>query len=125
MVRTEIAGDIAVIAGPREWGDSRASWLARVPENVRKALGTTKATVSHRMVKALWYGEYANDPEHHAARDIRKAAAMIRAQQQAQTLADQLQAIAGGLDASNSELLGGVAVRLRGTARRLGGVDRA
>lgn len=63
-VRTEIA----IVAGPREWGDTRESWLGRVPRRV--------STVTFRTVKALWYGEIT-DPQHWAARDIREAAKAI------------------------------------------------
>ena len=49
--------EIALIAGPRGWGDTKLSWLARVPREVKKALGTEKETVSYRTVKSLWFGE--------------------------------------------------------------------
>ncbi len=54
-----VRNEISIVAGSREWGDTRESWLARVPRKV--------STVTFRTVKALWYGEI-DDPEHWAAR---------------------------------------------------------
>lgn len=113
--------EIALIAGPHGWGDNRASWLAKVPGAVRAALGTTKETVSVRMVKALWYGEYGTDPDHHAARDVRRAAEIIAARA---ALADKFKALAGGLDAANSTIHSEQIARLEHVARVLCGDSR-
>jgi hypothetical protein len=107
--------EIAVIAGPREWGDTRESWLARVPRRVR--------TVSFRTVKALWYGEIV-DPHHWAARDIRREAELIRARAEASALASQYQAIAGGMRAQDENFYGADIARLERLVRLLGGADR-
>ncbi len=88
-VRTEIA----IVAGPREWGDTRESWLARVPRAVKRALKTEKETVSFRTVKALWYGEI-EDAEHKAARDIREAAEHIKRQRDRELQASALEILA-------------------------------
>lgn len=80
--------EIAFLAGPRDWGVTRESWLDRVTEKV--------PTVTFRTVKALWYGEIT-DPDHWAARDIRRAADMQRARQEAAALAGQFETIARGL----------------------------
>jgi hypothetical protein len=45
----KVRREIAIVAGPKDWGDTRESWLARVPRRV--------TTVTFRTVKALWYGE--------------------------------------------------------------------
>jgi hypothetical protein len=82
--------EIAIVAGPKDWGDTRESWLARVPRKIK--------TVSFRTVKALWYGEIS-DPEHWAARDIRREAELIEAKREAAKLASQYQQIAGGMRA--------------------------
>jgi hypothetical protein len=116
--------EIAIVAGPRDWGDTRGSWLARVPSKVKAALGTVKETVSCRTVKALWYGEIT-DPEHHAARDIRKAAELIKAQGEARALAEKLQLLAGGLDASNSNFYRADIDRLERAIRALGEGSRS
>ena len=80
--------EIAIVAGPREWGDTRESWLARVPRKVK--------TVTFRTVKALWYREI-DDASHWAARDIRRAAEIIEAKREAENLAQQYETIIGGL----------------------------
>lgn len=79
--------EIAFLAGPREWGQTRESWLARVPELVQ--------TVTYRTVKSIWYGEIT-DEDHWAARDIRRAVAIIRAQQEVAAHVAHLEAIARG-----------------------------
>jgi hypothetical protein len=86
--------EIAIICGPRDWGETRSSWLNKVPDTVK--------TVSHRTVKALWYGEI-NDPEHWAARDIRRAAELIQAKREAAALAAQLETIISGLNATDPD----------------------
>lgn len=57
--------EIAIIAGPRGWQDTRESWLARVTERV--------PSVPYRTVKSLFYGEI-QDSNHWAAIDLRRAA---------------------------------------------------
>ena len=77
---------IAIVAGPRGWGDTRESWLAIVPRKV--------TTVTFRTVKSLWYGEIT-DPNHWAARDIRRAAEEIEARREASALVAQYQTMIG------------------------------
>lgn len=108
--------EIATVAGPREWGDTRDSWLARVTRRV--------PTVSHRTVRALWYGEIT-DPDHWAARDIRREADLILARREAQSLADQYQSIAGGMRAQDENFYRTEIDRLERIARLIGGLDRA
>lgn len=55
---------VAKVAGPREWSDTRETWLARAAR---------KAGISYRQCKALFYGEIA-DPNHKSARLMRDAA---------------------------------------------------
>ncbi len=55
---------VNIVAGPRTWADTRDSWLARAAR---------RAKISHRTVKAIWYGEIT-DPEHRAAHRLRAAA---------------------------------------------------
>ncbi len=108
--------EIAIVAGPKDWGDTRESWLARVSRRV--------PTVTFRTVKALWYGEI-DDPDHWAARDIRSAAQLIEARNEASALADQYEAIAGGLNATDPDFHSqDVAARVH-AARILRGLDRA
>jgi hypothetical protein len=116
--------EIAICAGPRQWGDTRASWLARVPKAVRKALKTERETVSARMVKSLWYGAI-RDPEHHAARDIRKASEIIAARKEALALAEKYRALVGGMNAADADFYREDIARLERVARLLCGLDRA
>lgn len=113
--------EISALAGPRQWGDTRESWLSRVPRAVKGALRTDGETVPYRMVKALWYGEI-KDPEHAAARDIRKAAQIVQAKQQALELASKYRAVIGGIgNAANPNLFGDEIARLERVARLLCG----
>jgi hypothetical protein len=86
--------EIAIVAGPREWGDTRESWLARVPRRV--------STVTFRTVRALWYGEIT-DPNHWAARDIRREAQLIEARREAAAVAARYETIIGGLNARDPD----------------------
>lgn len=112
--------EIAFVAGPKDWGCTRESWLGRVPKAVKKLLLTETETVSFRAVKALWYGEITSR-EHHAARDIRRAAGLLKARQEALTLARNYQSIIGGLRAADPNLYLAEITRLEHVARMLGG----
>lgn len=114
--------EIAIVAGPKEWSDTRGSWLARVPKAVRRALGTEKETVSHRAVRGLWYGEIT-DPDHHAARDVRRAAEIIKARKEAAALASNYQTLIGKMNASDPDFFSAEIARLERVARLLGGRD--
>lgn len=119
--------EISVLAGPRSWGDTRESWLSRVPRAVKRALGTQKETVTCRTVKSLWYGEIT-DTDHHAARDVRRAAEIVRARKEATALGSTFQSIAEKMRAahhSNSNDFSADIARLERVARLLGGGDRS
>jgi hypothetical protein len=106
--------EIAILAGPREWGETRASWLDKVKPFVPK--------VSHRTIKALWYGEI-KDPDHWAARDIRRAVELIETQRQAAALARQLETIISGLNVSDPEFHKPSTAALVSALRSLRGQD--
>jgi hypothetical protein len=112
--------EIALIAGPRGWGDTKLSWLARVPREIKKALGTEKETVSYRMVKSLWYGAIDN-PDHHAVRDVRRAAEIVKARNDAQALAAKYKTLVGAMNATNPGIYGEEITRLERVARLLCG----
>lgn len=116
--------EIGCVAGPRHWGDTRESWLSRVPRAVKKMLGTQSETVSFRAVKALWYGEIT-DADHHAARDVRRAAEIIKAREEAAKLATTFQIVAEKMRAAHHTDLSADIARLERVARLLGGGDRA
>lgn len=107
--------EIAIVAGPRGWGDTRESWLARVPKRVK--------SVSFRTVRALWYGEIS-DHEHWAARDIRRAADIIEGQHEAASLADRFEKIVGGLHARDPDFYRPEIVALVSALRALRNLDR-
>ena len=86
--------EIAILAGPREWGDTRESWVGKVCDRV--------PTVTYRTIKALWYGEIT-DPDHWAARDIRRAVEVLQAQREAAALATQLESIISGLNVTDPD----------------------
>jgi hypothetical protein len=113
---SSVRREIAIVAGPKDWGDTRESWLARVPRKVK--------TVSFRTVKALWYEEI-KDPNHWAARDIRREAELIEAKREAGLLASQYQQIAGGMRATDENFFSTEIDRLERLARIIGGLDRA
>lgn len=56
---------VGVVAGQREWSDTRETWLGRAAR---------RAGISYRQCKALWYAEIT-DPTHRSARLMRDAAA--------------------------------------------------
>jgi hypothetical protein len=120
---SSVRKEIAIIAGPKDWGDTRESWLARVPRAVRKALGTEKETVTFRIVKALFYGEII-DPNHWAARDIRRAAELIEGRQEASALAVQYRKIAGGMLAQDEDFYRKEIDRLERLAGLISRLDR-
>lgn len=113
---TDVRHEIATIAGPREWGDTRESWLNKVCRKV--------PTVPFRTVKALFYGEIHNQ-DHWAARELKRAAALIAARQEATALAAQFNSIAGGLLEKDAEFFSEDIAALRSLARKLGAADRA
>ncbi|MFK4647188.1 hypothetical protein ABIF96_005762 [Bradyrhizobium ottawaense] len=121
---SSVRDEIAIVAGPRGWGDTRESWLARVPRRVKSELRTKTETLTFRLVKALWYGEIT-DPDHWAARDIRRAAELIEARKEASAMADRFQQIAGGMRDANSNLYSEEIDRLEHIARIISGLDRS
>lgn len=89
-----VRNEIAIVAGPREWGDTRESWLARDTRRI--------PSVSFRTVRALWYGEI-QDANHWAAREIKREAERISTRKEASDLADKYETIISALDHADSE----------------------
>lgn len=114
--KSSVREEIALIAGPREWGDTRESWLSRVNRRV--------PTVSFRTVKALWYGEI-QDQDHWAARDIRRAAAELKGREETRSLADQFERVAGGLRVTDEDFHRDTIAALVSAARALRTLDSA
>lgn len=77
---------VGVVAGPREWSDTRQSWLARAAR---------RSGLTYRTIKSIWYGEI-DDPKHYAAQLLRIAAQKIElADAAGGRLADEMRASAG------------------------------
>jgi hypothetical protein len=90
---TEVRMEIATVAGPREWGDTRESWLAKVPRALKKVLKTEEEPVTFRTVKSLWYGEIG-DENHWAAREIKRAAELLKERREREQQAVALEILA-------------------------------
>lgn len=108
--------EIAILAGPRHWGDTRESWLS----NAAEKLAECGSRVPYRMLKGFFYGEIEDD-NHWAAIEIRNAAAIIEAQREATALATQLQTIIGGLNVTDEDFHQPTVAALVSTLRKLRG----
>jgi hypothetical protein len=102
---------VAAAAGPRQWNDTRESWLARAARN---------AGVSYRQAKALFYGEITDD-EHKTVRRMREAAG----QHEAEQLAHRFEALAGSLQSRDADFHSSDVAALLHAARALRGLDRS
>jgi hypothetical protein len=116
---SSVRKEIAIVAGPRGWGDTRESWLAIVPRRTKEVLGLKKNPFSFRTVKALFYGEI-KDPTHWAARDIKRAAELIEARKEAVALMAKYQTMIGGLRAADENFYREEIDRLECLVGRLG-----
>lgn len=105
---------VAVVAGPREFGDNRKSWLARAAR---------RANISYRAAKQLFYGEIT-DPEHKAARRMVEAARQHGAIE-AQGLADVFERTAAAMRLTDPDFYGADVAALVDAARALRGLDRS
>lgn len=112
----KVRREIAIVAGPRTWGDTRESWLAKVPRKVQ--------TVTFRTVKALWYGEIQSS-DHWAARDIRRAAELIEAQKEANANADRIQSVITQFAHQDEDFYREEIARLQRVLSRVRAVDRS
>ncbi len=113
--KSSVRKEIALVAGPREWGENNKSLFRRVASKV--------PTVSFRTVKSLWYGEIQDD-DHWAARDIRRAAEIIEANRETAALAARYEQIIGGYRAQDEDFYSAEIDRLERLVSRLRSVDR-
>lgn len=79
---------ISAVAGPRQWADTRESWLNRAAR---------QSGVSFRTIKAIFYGEIQNE-RHLAVRALRQSAAS-----RAATLRGRYEAIARSMESSDPQ----------------------
>lgn len=103
--------EIAWIAGPFDYRNSRESWLQRAAK---------RSGVTFRTMKALFYGQREN-PGYEIGNKIREAAKGARAE--ALALANQFETIAGGLHAKDADFHSADIAALIGAARAIRGLD--
>jgi hypothetical protein len=110
---------IATVAGPREWGATRDSWLASAARKTK--------TISTRMMRSLWSGEINEQlhPNHWAIREIRLQASIAQARKDALNVADQYETIARQLVNTNPDFHSEDVSALVHAARILRGLDRS
>lgn len=111
MRNAPLRDELAIIAGPREWSDTRESWLARAARN---------ASISFRTAKAIWYGETA-DPKSSVDARIRAAAQEKREQERRAKRADaaRLRSLAAALENIDADFHGLDIARSRALADQL------
>jgi hypothetical protein len=102
---------LAAVAGPRQWSDTRESWLARAAR---------RSGITFRKAKSLYYGEIA-DPEHPSAQRLRDAAARL-GRTEAQALAEKFESVASALRVSDQDFHGADISALVDAARALRGL---
>jgi hypothetical protein len=86
---------IGVLAGPRGFGDTRESWLARAS---RKS-----GIISFRMMRSLWNGEIAETTNHWAVHTIKRQADDMKGKAEAARLASIYDNAAEGLRARDAD----------------------
>lgn len=105
---------VAAVAGPREWGETRESWLAR---------SARMAGVTYRQAKAVFYGEITDD-DHRSVRRMKQAARELRGRREAQELAAQFESIARSAHEADTDFHSEDVAALVHAARILRGFDR-
>lgn len=107
---------IGVVAGPREWGDTRESWLAGAARKTK--------IISFRMMRSLWNGE-VYDEKHWAVREIKRQAAIHEARKEAGNVASKYETIAQRLSSTDPDFYSADVAALVHAARILRGLDSA
>lgn len=100
---------VEAVAGPRQWSDTRESWLSRAAR---------RSGLSFRTVKAVWYGEI-KDEGHNSIRLLRHAAL-----ERAEVLASRFETIARGMESADPDMFRDDVLALVNVARALRGVGR-
>jgi hypothetical protein len=118
---------IGVLAGPRGFGDTRESWLARAASKSfahSKKLGGP--SVSFRMMRSLWNGEIseATQPDHWAVHTVKQQATELQGKLEAGRLAATYERVAEGMRARNADYHRDDIDALVRAARILRGEDR-
>lgn len=79
---------VAAVAGPRQWSDTRQSWLNRAAR---------RAGVPYRTVKAIFYGEITS-PSHPCVRLMR-----LCLERRSHSLAERCERIARAMEVADPE----------------------
>jgi hypothetical protein len=114
LCKMSVREAISIVAGPRKWGDTRDSWLARASDRLDG--------VSFRTLRSLWYGSICEG--HWAAREVRRQAELIEARKEAQMLAADYEKIARGMDENDPSVHREDVAALLQAARILRDLDR-
>lgn len=104
---------VAVVAGPRQWSDTRESWLSRAAR---------RAQLNYRTIKALFYAEIT-DPDHPSVRRLRDAAARL-GKTEGEALAEKFETLATALRVSDADFYSADVAQLIDAARALRGLGR-
>ena len=104
---------ISVSGRPPAYGE-QPRWLRSIAD---------KLGISTRMARSLWNEEIKN-PDHWAIKKARREAEIAEARKEAAALAQQYQAIAGGMRETDSDFYRTEIDRLERIARIIGGLDR-
>ncbi len=113
MRNAPLREELALVAGPRAWSDTRESWLARAAR---------RCGINYRTAKAVFYGE-TTDPRAYVERKIREAAALAEAQQSRRADADKLLSMAAALESKDADFHCQDIASLRHLAGRLVDTD--
>ncbi len=101
---------IAILAGPRDWNETRTRWLDRAA--IAAGIIDENGNPAHRQIHAIWYGE-VTDEEHRNIRRLRAAADAKRIKDAAEQLERIAQEIGPWLDRERIDLLLDTAGRIR------------
>lgn len=104
---------IEVAGSPPGYGE-QPRWLHAVAGKIGS---------SYRTARSLWLGEIKN-PEHWAAKAVRREAEIAKAKREAAELASQFEKLAGRLDAKGQNTYSADVAALLDAARVIRGLDR-
>lgn len=117
MVLDEVRGFIVLAGGPRDWGDTRESWLRRAAQ--RLGINAGRATsLFYRKVKVVPAQEYLEMKARAQALELHRLETAIHEQSEALAAlrADRLLAVDGGAGADAVAVGGGTGAAVDGGA---------
>lgn len=115
LSKMSVRSAIITVAGSHpEWGGQKR-WLMNAAKKVQG--------VSFRTMRSLWLNEIS-DPNHWAAREVKRQAEIIKARREAADLATQFESIAGAMNATDPDFYSADATALLQAARIVRGLDR-